>query len=225
MDDQALQGEITAFWNMVGPRYDSPDNVAAAGTDEYVHWLEALQDLLPAAPVEILDVGTGTGFVARLAAELGHRVTAIDLSAAMLQASTVRDGEPAITFAVGDAVDPPFPEHSFDAVVSRSLLWTLREPARAFRSWWRLLRAGGRVVAIYGLAPTGGPSDAGPYTPQTRAQLPALHLTDHRFLVQTATAAGFCDVITIPMQTLRGWETSPGSDLPHALVGYRPPAL
>jgi len=46
----------------------------------------------------------------------------------MLDASPARDCGPAITFAVGDAVDPPFPAGSFDVVASRSLLWTLRQP-------------------------------------------------------------------------------------------------
>lgn len=64
--------------------------------------------------------------MARIAAELGHEVTAIDLSAGMVEASAVRDTGLGITFAVGDAVKPPFPAGSFDAVVSRSLLWTLR---------------------------------------------------------------------------------------------------
>lgn len=221
-EDQAGQQEITAFWNRVGPRYESSENVAVPGTDEYARWRAATQELLPAASSDVLDVGTGTGFFARLAAELGHRVTAIDVADDMLAASTVRATDGDITFAVGDAVAPPFAAESFDAVVSRSLLWTLREPRRAFASWWRLLRPGGLVVAIYGLAPPGAP-DEGPYTAATRAQLPAMHLEDHDVPVRVAEAAGFGNISTTALQALRGWETSPGSDLPHALIGHRPP--
>lgn len=221
-EDQAGQQEITAFWNRVGPRYESSENVAAPGTDEYARWRAATQELLPAASSDVLDVGTGTGFFARLAAELGHRVTAIDVAGDMLAASTVRDADGDVTFAVGDAVAPPFADESFDAVVSRSLLWTLREPRRAFASWWRLLRPGGLVVAIYGLARPGA-SDEGPYTAATRAQLPAMHLQDHDVPVRVAEAAGFRNISTTALQALRGWETSPGSDLPHALIGHRPP--
>ncbi len=225
MDDEgnAAQAEITTFWNMVGPRYDSPGNVAAPGTPAYASWFEALRTVLPVAPAQILDVGTGTGFLARLAAEHGHIVTGIDLSPAMLDASSARPPGLAITFAVGDAVAPAFPAGSFDAVVSRSLIWTLREPERAFGNWWTLLRPGGRVVAIFGLTPAEATPGEGPYTAQTRAQLPTMHLTDHEVLVRIATAAGFRDVRAIALQALRGWETSPGSDLPYALVGYRTP--
>jgi SAM-dependent methyltransferase len=51
----------------------------------------------------------------------------------------------------GDAGNPPLPPASFDAVVSRHVLWTLPNLAGAFAAWKRLLRPGGRVVAIDGL--------------------------------------------------------------------------
>jgi 2-polyprenyl-3-methyl-5-hydroxy-6-metoxy-1,4-benzoquinol methylase len=40
------------------------------------------------SPMDILDVGTGTGFLALLLAELGHRVVAIDLADAMTDSGT-----------------------------------------------------------------------------------------------------------------------------------------
>lgn len=227
------QGRITAFWNTVAPVYETPDNVAPVGTADYAKWVEALRSVLPASPARVLDVGTGTGFIARIAAELGHQVTAIDLSEGMLDASPARDCGLAITFAVGDAVDPPFPAGSFDVVISRSLLWTLRQPELAFRNWHKLLSPGGRMVAIYGLSAAAGPEpppDADPedsgheptlferhYTPQTRQELTAMYLTGHQSLVTAADAAGFRDVEVIPLEMVQGWETSPGSDLPYAL--------
>ena len=235
MDVSDGQDRITAFWDAVAPGYETPDNVAAPATAEYANWVGALRSVLPAAPARILDVGTGTGFAAGIAAELGHQVTATDLSEGMLEASAKRHRGPAITFAVDDAVDPSFPAESFDVVLSRSLLWTLREPGKAFRNWYELLSPGGRVVAIYGLSPAGSvpppdTDDTGPepnlferhYTPGTQAVLPAMHLSDHESLRQMADAAGFRDVGVTPLEMVRGWETSPGSDLPYALVGYRP---
>ena len=234
MNETAVQRNITAFWDAVASQYDTTENanVAAPGSVEHTRWVEAVRTLLPEQAADVLDVGTGTGFLARIAAELGHRVTAIDLSTGMLDASLGRDDEHAITFAVGDAVDPPYPPGGFDAVMSRSLIWTLREPTTAFGNWYHLLRPGGWVLALYGLAPTTSSDDADSddheldvfqrhYNRDTQAHLPAMHLADHDPLFEAAAAAGFCDVTTTALEALRGWETSPGSNLPYALVGYR----
>jgi ubiquinone/menaquinone biosynthesis C-methylase UbiE len=47
--------------------------------------LETLRSLLPPALAEVLDVGTGTGFLALLLAELRYRVVGIDLAPDMLE--------------------------------------------------------------------------------------------------------------------------------------------
>lgn len=235
MNDSVTQRQITAFWDTVASQYEAPErkNVAPPDSRDYADWVEAIRPLLPAPPSDILDVGTGTGFLAGIAARLGHRVTAIDLSTGMLDASALRESGLAITFRVGDAVNPDFPPNSFDAVINRSLIWTLREPVTAFRNWYRILRPGSRVVAIYGLAPAAPASDAdaesGPglferyYNQQTQADLPAMRLADHALLLDIAASAGFRDATISTLDGLRGWETSPGSQVPSALACYRGP--
>jgi SAM-dependent methyltransferase len=236
-DADAVQARITAFWNVLAPGYNTADNVAAPGSEEYTAWLETVRSLLPEASCDVLDVGTGTGFVARMAAELGHRVTAVDLAEGMLESAQVCIDQAGldVSFLVGDAVRPPFPPECFDVVISRSLMWTLRELEVAFRNWRTLLRSGGRVVAIYGLGT--GTEDRSPpveesaeesmglferhYTTETRNALSAMHLQDHSLPIRMAQRAGLVDVTVAPLELVRGWETSPGSDLPSALVGYR----
>ena len=155
-----LQGKITGFWSAVADGYEAhPGNVPARGSREHQAWVHAIADLLPPAPADVLDAGTGTGFVAMIAAALGHRVTAIDLAEPMLavaRAEADRRGV-AVTFAAGDAVAPAFAAASFDAIVSRHLIWTLRDIDVALSAWRRLLRPGGRVVAIDGFWFSAGP--------------------------------------------------------------------
>jgi hypothetical protein len=70
--DKSAQDRITGFWNTIAAGYEAHEgNVAAVGSDEYKAWVKALRDLLPPAPANVLDVGTGTGFVALMAAGLG----------------------------------------------------------------------------------------------------------------------------------------------------------
>lgn len=231
MADDDVQQAITSFWNVVAPGYDGPDNVAAPGSADYLAWQEEIRALLPEPPGDVLDVGTGTGFAARIAAGAGHRVTGADLSEGMLDRARAAAGG-AVTYRIGDAVAPPFPPGSFDAVMSRCVLWTLREPGRAFRNWHTVLRPAGRVVVIYGLAdrPEPEPTEQRTglyyrtYTDEVRAALSAIQLDDHGPLIGLAEAAGFSDVTVRPLPGLRGWETSPRSELPYALVGHRPDA-
>ncbi|MEQ4209765.1 class I SAM-dependent methyltransferase [Actinopolymorpha sp. B9G3] len=235
-DADAVQARITAFWNVLASGYNTADNVAAPGSSEYTAWLETVRSLLPETPSDVLDVGTGTGFVAQMAAELGHRVTGVDLAEGMLESAQDRIERAGldVSLLVGDAVRPPFPPASFDVVISRSVIWTLRELETAFRSWQTLLRPGGRVVAIYGLGT--GPMDESPaqesaekpmglfqrhYTAETRNALSAMRLQDHSLPIRMAQRAGLVDVTVSSLELVRGWETSPGSDLPHALVGHR----
>lgn len=101
-------------------------------------------------PQKILDVGTGSGIMAFLLAQLGHDVTGIDLSSGMLEQA--RNNAAAlkldVRFEQSDAEKLPFADQSFDAVVNRIVLWNLPNPEAAFAEWKRVLRPGGRLVVI-----------------------------------------------------------------------------
>ena len=146
-DPSEAQAHITTFWSMVAAGYEAHGgNVAEYGSAAYQGWVDALASVLPAPPSDVLDVASGTGYVALAAASLGHRVTAVDLAPAMLDelAAKATARNLAVDARLDDAVAPDFSPASFDVVTSRHLLWTLREPARAMASWRQLLRPGGR---------------------------------------------------------------------------------
>ncbi len=172
------------------------------GSPEYDAWVESLRGYLGPAPRDVLDIATGTGFVALIAAGLGHRVTGIDLADPMLEvaAAEARRRALSVDFLPGDAVSPPFPPASFDVLICRHFLWTLREPITALSNWRTLLRPGGRVVAIDGFwfdaaEDDMDPADAGVfeqhYTAETRRALPGMHFTGVDAVVDLFRQAGF----------------------------------
>jgi len=104
------QLNITGFWNTVAPDYEAhAGNVAQLDSPAYQHWRDALAAMLPRPPADVLDVATGTGYVALAAASLGHRVTAIDMASAMLDALAAHADARArsVDARLGDAVTPP----------------------------------------------------------------------------------------------------------------------
>jgi len=157
----AVKAAITAAWDRGAAAYDRIPRHGILHDDERRAWRRLVAAILGDATHsemprrEVLDVGTGTGTLALLAAELGHDVTAIDLSEAMILAARRKSIESGIgvDWRLGDAEDPPVPEGSIDAVVSRHLVWTLPDPALAARAWRDRLRPSGLVAVIDGSYP------------------------------------------------------------------------
>jgi SAM-dependent methyltransferase len=113
--------------------------------------------LLPAAPASVLDLGCGTGSLAVLLAEAGHRVRGLDASPAMLAAARTKGAAAGmrLDLVLGDAADPPFAPGSADVVVCRHVLWALDDQAAVVQRWARLLRPGGRLLLVEGNWATG----------------------------------------------------------------------
>ena len=97
-------------------------------------------------------MGSGAGFLSFILYDMGADVTGIDLSRGMLSlAKEASDHQKFdLDLCQGDAESLPIQSSTFDLVVSRHLLWTLPDPARALAEWMRVLRPGGRILAIDG---------------------------------------------------------------------------
>lgn len=144
---------IGRYWNERAASFDQQGDHAIHGAAERDAWQRLLDRLAPPGrTLDVLDVGCGTGFLALLFAERGHRVTGSDLAPEMIARAQAkaRAAGSAARFVVGDAEAPDFADASFDLVVSRHLFWTLPYPEQALTAWVRLLRPGGCVAIVDG---------------------------------------------------------------------------
>jgi SAM-dependent methyltransferase len=107
----------------------------------------------PGPGQDVLDLGCGTGTVARLAGARGARVVGVDPASRLLEVA--RGAVPGATFRSGSAEAIPAPDRSFDLVLSSFALIFSQEPERAAAEIARVLRPGGRLV-MSSWSPTGG---------------------------------------------------------------------
>ncbi|RDY24160.1 class I SAM-dependent methyltransferase [Romboutsia maritimum] len=116
-------------------------------------WIEVISKNLPQdKKLRILDVGTGTGFLAILMASLGHDVVGIDLTEAMINGANKTSHllNYNIDFKVMDAQNLSFEDNYFDVVISRNLTWTLPDVKKAYKEWYRVLKHNGRLLNFDG---------------------------------------------------------------------------
>lgn len=97
----------------------------------------------------VLDVGCGTGVVALTARRRGARVTGLDLTPELLARAKEHSAQPGyedVTWKQGDAEDLPFPDASFDVVLSQFGHMFAPRPEVATREMLRVLKPGGTIA-------------------------------------------------------------------------------
>lgn len=116
----------------------------------FAQWAPILCAAAGVAPgARVLDVACGTGIVTRTAADLvdpGGTAVGVDLNAAML--TVARRVRPDVDYRPGDAAALPFPDRSFDVVVSQMALMFLPDRARALAEMARVAVDGGTVAVL-----------------------------------------------------------------------------
>lgn len=96
----------------------------------------------------ILDLGCGTGELARAAAAAGMRAAACDISAEMLSRAAARDSDGNVEWVRLAPCWSELPFHSanFDLVVASSVFEYVDDPAAVLGECARVLRSGGTLV-------------------------------------------------------------------------------
>ncbi|MBC9207164.1 class I SAM-dependent methyltransferase [Roseomonas aerophila] len=158
----SLKEEIREYWTKRAETFDqSPGHGIRPGAERDA-WAALLDRHMGPAPGarHVLELAFGTGEVTAVLLGLGCDVTGLDLTEAMLLRARAKHANAKhVRLYMGDAEDTREPAGRYDAVVSRHLVWTLVDPAAAFRDWFRVLKPGGRVVIMDGdyvrLSPVG----------------------------------------------------------------------
>ena len=149
--------ESQQYWDNLASTFDNEPDHGLRDSVIRETWTAFLRAWLPPTNMTILDIGCGTGSLSVVLAELGHKVTGIDLSPAMIslaQAKAAIQGFQ-IDFHVMDAAFPQFSDRQFDAIICRHLLWALPEPVQVLERWRQLLKPKGRLILMEGFWLTG----------------------------------------------------------------------
>jgi demethylmenaquinone methyltransferase / 2-methoxy-6-polyprenyl-1,4-benzoquinol methylase len=171
---------VRQMFTHIAARYDLMNRLMSAGQD--LRWRRLAVHAAHLKPGDsLLDVAAGTGDMVLIAQHLvpGVRVVAADFAVEMMRVGRRRpDARPAHWIGA-DTYQLPFPDATFDAVTSAFLLRNLADPLAGIREQARVLKPGGRLVAL----------DATP--PPDTLLRPAINLyLNHFFPILGAVVAG-----------------------------------
>lgn len=147
VDAEALRSElvrIRRIYEREAPSYDAAmrvfDRLLFAGGREWVCSL---------ATGDVLELGIGTGLNLPLY-PADVRLTGVDISPAMLAIARRRADElgRAVDLREADAAELPFPDQSFDTIVSTLVLCSVPDDRRVVAEARRVLRPGGRSLLL-----------------------------------------------------------------------------
>ena len=144
MTSQSIKDTVAQQFSPVADNYRK-SSIHAAGED--------LPQMVAAVPLSgrelVLDAGSGAGHTALAFAPHVAHVTSVDLSPAMLaqgERQAQERGLANVEFRQADVEALPFPDHSFDLIVSRYSAHHWPHPQQALSEFRRLLRPGGTFL-------------------------------------------------------------------------------
>lgn len=137
------------------PVYDWLAPLMTLGSEHRLH-RRVVADLALDRPASVLDVGCGTGTLTRqiydaLPASAPRRVCGVDAAEAMIEVARKKAGQrPGLEFAAALAEELPYPDGSFDRVLSTFFFHHLNYglKVKALAEIWRALRPGGQAAIL-----------------------------------------------------------------------------
>ena len=145
--------QVEQMFDNIAPTYDKLNHRLSWDIDRY--WRrKAIRLLRPYEPQTLLDIATGTGDFAIMAAEMLHwvQVTGIDISEKMIeigkQKVRKKGLEQQISFRKDDCLDLALESESFDAVTAAFGIRNFADLDRGLREMCRVLKPGGHLSIV-----------------------------------------------------------------------------
>lgn len=140
------QNSEKKFWERFATRYD-----------KFIWWVvpktysKIIDNILPYLKKsdKLLEAGTGPGLISLALLDNVSHITAFDLAGAMIEVAMKKKNDAGVTnidFEVQDVCNLPYPDDSFDVVISSNLLHLLHEPSIALSELKRVLKADGILI-------------------------------------------------------------------------------
>lgn len=151
--EEEKAGRVQGVFTSVASKYDVMNDVMSVGIHRI--WKDAMMDWLAPRPgQQLLDVAGGTGdisfrFLKRAGA--GH-ATVLDLTESMLvegrKRAEAQQMGASLDWVVGDAMNLPFADNSFDVYTISFGIRNVTRPQEALNEAYRVLRPGGRLMVL-----------------------------------------------------------------------------
>ena len=145
--------QVEQMFDNIAPTYDKLNHRLSWDIDR--GWRrKAILQLAPHKPQDLLDIATGTGDFAILAAEMLHpkRLIGSDISEGMMeigrQKAKERGLDSIITFERQDCLALSYPDEQFDAVTAAFGIRNFADLDRGLREMCRVLRQGGHLSIV-----------------------------------------------------------------------------
>jgi demethylmenaquinone methyltransferase/2-methoxy-6-polyprenyl-1,4-benzoquinol methylase len=136
---------VRSMFDRIAPRYDRMNRLLTAGLDQ--RWRRAaLETICVGSGDRVLDLASGTGDLAEIAAARGAEVIAVDFAGEMLRNANKRGIRAALVQADGEML--PLPDGSATVAVCGFALRNFVSLPNIFRELARVLEPGGRIALI-----------------------------------------------------------------------------
>lgn len=144
---------VEEMFNNIAPNYDKLNHLMSFDIDK--GWRrKAISQLMPCPHDQILDIATGTGDFAILAAKMlrPEKITAVDISEGMMNVGRLKAKEEGVSdtidFKKEDCTNMTFADNTFDAVISAFGIRNFQDLDKGLAEMCRVLKKGGHLSIV-----------------------------------------------------------------------------